>query len=160
MGFSSVQFSRSVVSDSLRPHELQHARPPCPSPPGASGASREETGQPISKGMARICPSSWACRTLRGCLHPAVPLGPSSLQAYPPTGGQRKAEPPVAVPCQTSHSGNGEQARVGRSPGRAGALPYLPTSCRQHEAVALVGPTPKPGPSPFISCPLASATWG
>ena len=30
--FSSVQFSRSVLSDSLRPHELQHARPPCPSP--------------------------------------------------------------------------------------------------------------------------------
>ena len=30
--FSSVQFSRSVVSNSLRPHELQHARLPCPSP--------------------------------------------------------------------------------------------------------------------------------
>ena len=31
-----VQFSRSVVSDSLRPHGLQHARPPCLSPtPGA-----------------------------------------------------------------------------------------------------------------------------
>ena len=31
-----VQISRSVVSDSLRPHESQHARPPCPSPtPGA-----------------------------------------------------------------------------------------------------------------------------
>ena len=29
--FSSVQFSRPVVSDSLRPHESQHARPPCPS---------------------------------------------------------------------------------------------------------------------------------
>ena len=29
---SSVPFSRSVVSDSLRPHESQHARPPCPSP--------------------------------------------------------------------------------------------------------------------------------
>ena len=28
--FSSVQFSCSLVSDSLRPHELQHARPPCP----------------------------------------------------------------------------------------------------------------------------------
>ena len=28
----SVQFSRSVVSDSLRPHGLQHTRPPCPSP--------------------------------------------------------------------------------------------------------------------------------
>ena len=27
-----VQFSRSVVSNSLRPHESQHARPPCPSP--------------------------------------------------------------------------------------------------------------------------------
>ena len=30
--FSSVQFSSSVVSDSLWPHELQHTRPPCPSP--------------------------------------------------------------------------------------------------------------------------------
>ena len=29
---ASVQFSRSVVSDSLQPHEPQHARPPCPSP--------------------------------------------------------------------------------------------------------------------------------
>ena len=29
--FPSVQFSLSVVSDPLRPHELQHARPPCPS---------------------------------------------------------------------------------------------------------------------------------
>ena len=33
---NSVQFSHSVVSDSLRPHESQHASPPCPSPtPGA-----------------------------------------------------------------------------------------------------------------------------
>ena len=33
--FSSVQFNRSVVSDSLRPHGLQHTRPPCPlSTPG------------------------------------------------------------------------------------------------------------------------------
>ena len=30
--FFSVQFSSTVVSDSLRPHESQHARPPCPSP--------------------------------------------------------------------------------------------------------------------------------
>ena len=37
----SVQFSHSVVSDSLRPHELQHARPPCPSPtPGVHSDSR------------------------------------------------------------------------------------------------------------------------
>ena len=45
--FSSVQFSRSVMSDSLWPHELQHARPPCPSPtPGVQSNSR---------------PSSWWC---------------------------------------------------------------------------------------------------
>ena len=47
----SVQFSRSVVSDSLRPHESQHARPLCPSPtPGVHSNS---------------CPSSWWC-------HPAI----------------------------------------------------------------------------------------
>ena len=32
LGFSSVPFSRSVVSNSLRPHESQHTRPPCPAP--------------------------------------------------------------------------------------------------------------------------------
>ena len=38
---SSVQFNRSVVSDSLRPHESQHTRPPCPSPtPGVHSDSR------------------------------------------------------------------------------------------------------------------------
>ena len=38
--FSSVQFSHSVVSDSLRPHESQHTRPPCPSPtPGIHSGS-------------------------------------------------------------------------------------------------------------------------
>ena len=38
---SSVQFSGSVLSDSLRPHESQHARPPCPSPtPGVHSDSR------------------------------------------------------------------------------------------------------------------------
>ena len=49
--FSSVQFSHSVVSDSLRPHESQHTRPPCPSPtPGVHSDS---------------CPSSRWC-------HPAI----------------------------------------------------------------------------------------
>ena len=49
--FSSVQFSCSVVSDSLWPHESQHARPPCPSPtPGVDSDS---------------CPSSQWC-------HPAI----------------------------------------------------------------------------------------
>ena len=44
---SSVQFSHSVMSESLQPHESQHARPPCPSPtPGVHSNS---------------CPSSWWC---------------------------------------------------------------------------------------------------
>ena len=51
IGFSSVQFSRSVVSSFVRPHESQHARPPCPSPtPGVYPNS---------------CPSSLWC-------HPAI----------------------------------------------------------------------------------------
>ena len=38
--FSSVQFSHSVTSDSLRPHESQYTRPPCPSPtPGVHSDS-------------------------------------------------------------------------------------------------------------------------
>ena len=49
--FSSVQFGRSVVSSSLRPHESQHTRPPCPSPtPGVD---------------SNPCPSSQWC-------HPAI----------------------------------------------------------------------------------------
>ena len=41
LGNWSDQISRSVVSDSLRPRELQHARPPCPSPtPGVHPDSR------------------------------------------------------------------------------------------------------------------------
>ena len=49
--FSSVQFSHSVVSYSLQPHESQHARPPCPSPsPGV---------------YSNPCPSSRWC-------HPAI----------------------------------------------------------------------------------------
>ena len=40
LSFSSVQFSCSVMSDSLRPLESQHARPPCPSPtPGVHSDS-------------------------------------------------------------------------------------------------------------------------
>ena len=46
--FSSVQFSRSVMSDSLRPHELQHTRPPCPSPtPGVDSTHAHRVGDAI-----------------------------------------------------------------------------------------------------------------
>ena len=44
---SSVQFSRSVVSNSLRPHESQHSRPPCRSP--------------TPRVYPNSCPSSWWC---------------------------------------------------------------------------------------------------
>ena len=41
----SVEFSGSVVSDSVRPHESQHARPPCPSPtPGVHSNSHPSSG--------------------------------------------------------------------------------------------------------------------
>ena len=45
--FSSVQLSRSVMSDSLQSHESQHARPPCPSP--------------IPRVYSSSCPSSQWC---------------------------------------------------------------------------------------------------
>ena len=48
---SSVQFSLSVMSDSLQPHESQHTRPPCPSPPPGVHSNSH--------------PSSWWC-------HPAI----------------------------------------------------------------------------------------
>ena len=48
---ASVQFSRSVVSDSLQPHASQHARPPCPSP--------------TPRVHSNSCPSSQWC-------HPAI----------------------------------------------------------------------------------------
>ena len=42
--YQSVQFSHSVVSESLRPHELQHTRPPCPSPsPGVYSPSPRDS---------------------------------------------------------------------------------------------------------------------
>ena len=60
--FSSVQFSHSVMSDSLRPHELQHARPPCPSPtPGVHSDS---------------CPSSWWCHSAISSCCPLLLLSP------------------------------------------------------------------------------------
>ena len=42
---SSVQFSCSVVSDSLQPHELQHARPHCPSPTPGVHSNSYPSGQ-------------------------------------------------------------------------------------------------------------------
>ena len=46
-GIPSVQFSHSVVSDSLRPHELQHGRPPCPSTPRLKRAATKPASAPL-----------------------------------------------------------------------------------------------------------------
>ena len=64
----SVQFSRSVTSESLPPHRLQHARPPCPSPtPGVCSYS---------------CPlSRWCHSTISSSV---VPF--SHLQSFPASG--------------------------------------------------------------------------
>ena len=67
--FSSVQFSHSVVSDSLLPHGPQHTRPPCPSP------------------TPRVYPNS--CPLSQWC-HPTISfsVGPfsSCLQSFPASG--------------------------------------------------------------------------
>ena len=66
---SSVQFSLSVMSDSLWPHESQHSRSPCPSPtPGVYSNS---------------CPSSWWCHL--AISSSVVPFS-SCLQSLPASG--------------------------------------------------------------------------
>ena len=72
----SVQFSRSVVSDSLRPHGLQHARPPCPSPtPGAH---------------PNPCPlSRWCHPTISSSV---VPFS-SCPQSFPASGSFQMSQP-------------------------------------------------------------------
>ena len=65
----SVQFSCSVVSDSLRPHELQHTRPSCPSP------------TPVV--YSNSCPlSQWCHPTISSSV---IPFS-SSLQSFPASG--------------------------------------------------------------------------
>ena len=66
---SSVQFSRSVMSDSLQPHEPQHARPPCPSP--------------TPRVYSNSCPLSWWCHpTISSSV---VPFS-SCPQSFPASG--------------------------------------------------------------------------
>ena len=65
----SLQFSHSVVSDSLWPHESQHARPPCLSPtPGVHSNS---------------CPSSWWCHP---AISPSIVPFTSCPQSLPASG--------------------------------------------------------------------------
>ena len=74
-GFSSVQFSHSVVSDSVRPHELQHTRPPCLSP------------------TPRVYPNP--CPLSRWC-HPAISSSvinfSSCPQSFPASGSFQRSQ--------------------------------------------------------------------
>ena len=73
---SSVQFSRSVVSDSLQPHGLQHSRPPCP--------------LPTPRVYSNSCPLSWWCHpTISSSV---VPFS-SCLQSFPESGSSAESEP-------------------------------------------------------------------
>ena len=66
---SSVQFSRSVMSDPLQPHGLQHTRLPCPSP--------------TPRAYSNSCPSSqWCHSTISSSV---VPFS-SCLQSFPASG--------------------------------------------------------------------------
>ena len=89
--FSSVQFSHSVMSDSLQPHELQHPRPPCP--------------PQIPRVYSSSCPSSWWC-------HPAVSSSvvpfSSCPQSLPASGSFliiRLLQILSIVPCAIEWSG-------------------------------------------------------
>ena len=67
--FRSVQFSRSVVSDSLRPHGLQHTRPPCP--------------LPTYRVYSNSCPlSQWCHPTISSCV---IPFS-FHVQSFPASG--------------------------------------------------------------------------
>ena len=77
-----VQFSRSVVSDSLQPHELQHARPPCPSPtPGV---------HPNSCPLSRWCHSTISCSVVpfSSCPQSLPASGSFSMSQLFAWGGQ------------------------------------------------------------------------
>ena len=83
MEFSSVQLSCSVVSDSLWPHELQHTRPPCPSPtPGV---------HPNSCPLSRWChPTiSFSVVPFSSGLQPFAASGSFPLSQFFTSGGQR-----------------------------------------------------------------------
>ena len=72
--FSSVQFSRSVLSDSLRSHESQYARPPCPSP--------------TPRVHPNPCPSSrWCHPTISSSVIPF-----SCPQSFPASGSSQMSQ--------------------------------------------------------------------
>ena len=82
----SVQFSRSIVSDSLRPHEPQHARPPCPSPVPVSSVQFSRSvvsASPTPRVYSNSCPLSRWCHQASSS---SVILFSFHLQSFPASG--------------------------------------------------------------------------
>ena len=155
--FSSIQFSRSVVSDSLRLHESQHARPPCPSPtPGVHPDSH---------------PSSQWCHPAISSCHPLLRLPPippnsrvfsseSTVRMRWPSAGcnglhrsaPAEARPRGATPCPRSGAAI-ESVRLRRHRSGLEELPHVrgqgrwprrATTCPRSRAAAERSyPTPK-----------------
>ena len=95
----SVQFSHSVMSDSLQPHGLQHARPPCPLPtPGIYSNS---------------CPSSrWCHPTISSsvvlfssCPQSVPASGSFPMSQFFPSGGQRIGAFSISISPSNEYSG-------------------------------------------------------
>ena len=82
LSFSSVQFSCSLVSSSLQPHGLQHARPPCPSP------APEFTQTHVH--WVRWChlTISSSVVPISSCLQSCPASGSFSMSQFLPSGGQ------------------------------------------------------------------------
>ena len=95
------QFSHSVVSDSLRPHGLQHTRPPCPSP---------------TLGVySNLCPlSQWCHPTISSSV---VPFS-SRLQSFPPSGSFQMSQlfasggQSIHIPTQLNYIFSGQKLGV------------------------------------------------
>ena len=113
--FSSVQFSHSVMSNSLRSHGLQHARPPCPSP--------------TPRVHPNPWPLSWWCHPT--ILSSVVPFS-SCLQSFPASGSfqmdlgmnavilVRTSEGRGSMVESSHHQGNLEEQQSWRVPSNLG----------------------------------------
>ena len=89
LGNTSVQFSRSVMSNSMRPHELQHARPPCSSP--------------TPRVYSNSCP---LCQWSHPITSSSVVPFPSHLQSFPASG---------SFPMSVFFASGGQSIRVSAS---------------------------------------------
>ena len=129
---TSVQFSHSVVSDSLRPHGLQHARLPCPSStPGLTQTHVHRVDDaivPFSSRLQSFPASGLTPQEME--LGPVLSTGPSSGLWLPPvaTEGENPSREPF----------------LGPGPLRKPSLPQVRARSAQHGLRSL-SPAPLPG---------------